>query len=69
MTATERDQFERDQLWLYRAAGAFLFSGLFFMAAMAFGHLGSQLPLMVSGAGLIVTAGAGLVREFFDGEA
>ena len=68
MTTTERDTFERDQLWLYRAAGAFMFSGLFFMAAMAIGHLGSQLPLMVCGVGLIVTAGAGLVREFFDGE-
>ena len=68
MTTTERDRFERDQLWLYRASGAFMFSGLFFMAAMAFGQLGSQLPLMICGAGLIVTASAGLVREFFDGE-
>ena len=69
MTTTERDRFERDQLWLYRASGAFMFSGLFFMAAMAFGQLGSQLPLMICGVGLIVTASAGLVREFFDGEA
>ena len=68
MTTTERDTFERTQVILYRWSGAFMFAGLFFMAAMAFGHLGSQLPLMVSGAGLIVTAGAGLVREFFDGE-
>jgi len=68
MTTTERDQFERNQLWLYRTAGAFMFAGLFFMTAMAFGHLGSQLPLMVCGVGLIVTAGTGLVREFFDGE-
>jgi len=68
MTATERDTFERTQVILYRWSGAFMFAGLFFMAAMAFGHLGSQLPLMVSGVGLIVTAGAGLVREFFDGE-
>ena len=68
MTATERDTFERTQVILYRWSGAFMFAGLGFMAAMAFGQLGSQLPLMVSGAGLIVTAGAGLVREFFDGE-
>ena len=68
MTATERDTFERTQVILYRWSGAFMFAGLFFMAAMAFGQLGSQLPLMICGAGLIVTAGAGLVREFFDGE-
>ena len=51
MTATERDTFERTQVILYRWSGAFMFSGLFFMAAMAFGQLGSQLPLMICGAG------------------
>jgi len=65
MTATERDQFERTQLNLWRAAVGCMFAGLFFLGVMAGGQLGSLLPLAMCGVGMIVCGSIFGFRESY----
>ena len=65
MTTVERDRFERSQLNLWRGATGCMFAGLFFLGVMAGGQLGSQIPLALSGVGMIVCGSIFGFRESY----